>query len=135
MNFILCMKKLITLGCFLGTFLLLLLLGGSNVSCNKPTDCKVVITVIDTAGGLQTPVANATVKLSCQACPTNSAGNISGTGTTNGSGVVDFDFQLPAIFDIAATGTVTVPIPGTVTGSGLVQLQIGETVSQTVYVH
>lgn len=129
------MKKLITIGCFLVTFLFLLTLGGGNVSCNKPTNCKVVITVIDTAGGLQTPVSNATVKLACQACPTNSAGNISGTGTTNGSGVVNFDFQLPAIFDISVTGTVTTPFPGTVTGSGLVQLQIGETVSQTVYVH
>lgn len=116
------MKKIITLSCFSGIFLSMLLLGGSNISCNKPTDCKVIVTVLDSASS---PVAGATVKL----YSSNPPGQIEGTGTTDGSGNADFTFKLPAIFDIAAS---KVTLSGTKTGTGIVQLQIGQTVQATV---
>lgn len=100
----------------------ILLLGGSNISCNKPTDCKVIVTVQDSAGS---PVSGATVKL----YSSNPPGQIEGTTTTDGSGNADFTFKLPAIFDIAATKTTT---SGTKTGTGIIQLQIGQTVQATV---
>jgi hypothetical protein len=121
MNFILCMKKIITLGCFSGIALSIVLLGGSNISCNKPTDCKAIVTVLDSANN---PVAGATVKL----YSSNPPGQIQGQGSSDGSGNVTFDFKLPAIFDIAATKTTT----KTMTGTGIVQLQIGQTVQATV---
>lgn len=125
MNFILCMRKLITLSCFSGVALCLILIAGTSVSCNKPTDCKVIITVLDSNS---VPVSGATVKL----YSSNPPGQITGTATTDGSGNADFNFKLPAIFDIAASKTVTVPVTKTMTGTGIIQLQIGETVNSTV---
>lgn len=119
------MKKIITLSCFSAIALCLVLLGGGSISCNKPTDCKVIITVLDSNNA---PVAGATVKL----YSSNPPGQVQATGTTDGSGNADFNFKLPAIFDIAASKTVTVPVTQTMTGTGIIQLQIGQTVTSTV---
>lgn len=119
------MKKIITLSCFSTVALCLILLGGGSVSCNKPTDCKVIITVLDSNNA---PVSGATVKL----YSSNPPGQVQSSGTTDGSGNVDFNFKLPAIFDVDASKTVTVPVTKTMVGTGIIQLQIGQTVTTTV---
>jgi hypothetical protein len=125
------MKKIITfsLPCVI---LYICLLGGSNVSCNKPSDCKVIVTVLDS--GSNAPVVGATVKLYANINP---PGQIQGVATTDGSGNANFDFQLPAIFDVQVTKAVTPKSPHnftTLSGTGLVQLQVGGTVTSTITV-
>ena len=120
------MKKIITYSFFSIAFLLFVMLCGTQVSCNKDTTCTVDILVVDTTGfsGIQTPVAGASVKLYANINP---PGQIQATGTTDNSGHVQFSFPNPAIFDIKAS-------KGTMTGTGLVQLQIGGNVTQTVLI-
>jgi|SRR6185312_7986723 len=126
MIFNLCMKKLLTLCSFLFMGLFLFLLESTQTSCSKNTTCTVDIYVVDTTGhkGVQTPVPGASVKLYANINP---PGQVQATGTTDGSGHVHFSFKLPAIFDVLAT-------QGSMTGSGLVQLQVGGNVSQTILI-
>lgn len=77
------------------------------------------ISVVDSAGH---PVNAATVKLYANINP---PGQVQAMGTTDAAGNVSFSFQLPAIFDILAT-------QGSRTGTGLIQLQVGGSVSATV---
>ena len=115
-----------------GVILYIFLLGGSNVSCNKPSDCKVIVSVLDS--GSNAGVSGATVKLYANINP---PGQIQGVATTDGSGNANFDFQLPAIFDVEVTKTLTPKPPHNFTklyGSGLVQLQVGGTVTSTITV-
>jgi len=120
------MKKIITYIFSVSAILFLVLLCGTQVSCNKNTDCTVNIYIVDTTGfsGIQTPVAGATVKLYANINP---PGQVQAMGTTDGSGHVNFTFKLPAIFDIVAT-------KGSMTGTGLIQLNIGGNATQTVLI-
>jgi hypothetical protein len=118
------MKKIITLGCFSGAFLYVLLLGGANVSCNKPTDCKATITVVDSTNK---GVAGASVLL----YSANPPGQVTFSGHTDASGNAAFDDKLPAIFNIKATDSNHTPIR---TGTGIIQLQVGQTTTTTVTV-
>jgi hypothetical protein len=121
MIFNLRMKKIITLCSFSFTVMLFLLFGGTQSSCSKNTTCQVSILVTDTAN---VPVAGASVKLYANITP---PGQVQATGTTDNTGHVQFTFQLPAIFDIQAT-------KGTKVGTGLIQLQVGGTATQTVII-
>jgi len=118
------MKKIITLTCFLLSFLVFFFTLNTLTSCKKQsTSCTADITVIDSASG---PVSGATVKLYAP------HGQVGATGTTNSSGNVSFTFSLPAIFNISATDVVR---PNdTLKGSGIIQLQVGQTASTTVTV-
>ncbi len=124
-DFLVCMKKIITISCFSLPFLALFAILGSQTGCQKQTtNCTAVITV-DSAGGL--PVSGATVKLY------PSKGNLAeaeATGTTNAAGSVTFTINLPAILNIAATKELSAT--DTLKGSGVIQLQIGQTETTTV---
>ena len=115
------MKKVITFG-FPCAILLAFLFVESTVSCKKPTDCTAVVTVLDSTTHAAVPGAD--VKLYANITP---PGQIQGEGRTDGSGSIKFVFQLPAIFDVLATTP-------TQKGTGIIQLQIGQTVTYTVYV-
>ncbi len=104
---------------FVGVLLLLLTAFGSS-SCNKDKTTHGKIHVIDTAGAY---VNGATVKLSAP------NGQVTYTGTTDGSGFVNFDVRLPAIFDVTATKS---SYPGKI-GTGVLRLdEPGKTTELTV---
>lgn len=97
---------------------------GTQASCQKQnTNCTCVITVTDSASN---PVSNVTVKLYAPHAQNGA------TGTTNASGDVNFTFSLPAIYNIKATKALA-PYD-TLKGTGIIQLQIGQTESTTVRV-
>jgi hypothetical protein len=124
-DFLVCMKKIITISCFSLPFFALFAILGSQTACQKQTtNCTAVIT-IDSAGGL--PVSGATVKLYP---PKGNLAEAEATGTTNSAGTVTFTFSLPAILNVAATKELSVS--DTLHGSGVIQLQIGQTESTTV---
>lgn len=126
------MKKLITLTCFGLAIVLLSLLTVTQSSCQKNTTCDATIFVVDTTGtgGVETPVVGATVYLSASGY--KGAGSVTGTATTDNTGHAYLTFQLPAIFNITATGTVN---SVKMTGTGLVQLNVGGTATSTVIIH
>jgi hypothetical protein len=70
----------------------------NSSSCKKDKTCHGKVHVVDNAG---VPVASATVLLDAAA----QHGEVSYTGTTDGSGDVSFDVTLPAIFDVTASKT------------------------------
>jgi len=122
-DFSVCMKKIITISSFSLSLLVLAAVMGSQTACQKQnTNCTAVVT-IDSAGNL--PVSGAKVKLYAP------HGTVT-TGTTNAAGSVTFTFALPAIYSVAATEARGAN--DTLHGTGIVELQIGETVSATVYV-
>jgi hypothetical protein len=127
MNFNLWMKKIIALSCFSGVLLCVVVLGIGNVSCNKPTDCKVQVTIVDS---VNQPVNLAVVKL----YSSNPPGQVDGIENTNIYGIASFDFKLPAIFDIQAYAIIADSKGNvdTILGNGVVQLQVGQTVYATV---
>lgn len=119
------MKKIITISCFLSLFAVLLFIVGTQTACQKQnTNCTCVITVKDTSS----TVSGATVRLYAP------HGSVGVTGTTNAGGDVDFNFALPAIFNVAVTKPTGTP-GDTLKGSGIIQLQIGQTESTTVIIH
>lgn len=101
---------------------LLLLTAISTPSCKKDKTCHGKVTVLDTAG---LPVAVATVEL---AAPSVN-GQVTYTGTTDGTGVVTFEVKLPAIFDVTATQAAYAGM----TGVGVLRLdEPGKTAETTV---
>ncbi len=96
-------------------------------SCKKNTDCTAIIHVIDTAGAV---VSGATVTLyKTNVTQYNGVtANVSDVKISDGSGVTTHVFALPAVLDITAV------IAGK-TGKGVVRLQEGESVEQTVRVY
>ena len=91
---------------------LLLLTALSTPSCKKDKICHGKVTVVDSIG---TPVAGATVVL---AAPSVN-GQVTYTGSTDGTGVVTFEVKLPAIFDVKATQIFNYPGK---TGLGVLRL-------------
>ena len=119
------MKKIITISCFSPLLAVLLFIGGTQSACQKQnTNCTCVITVKDTSSA----VSGATVTLYAP------HGTVGATKLTNAGGDVDFTFALPAIFNVAVTKATKTP-GDTLKGSGIIQLQIGQTESTTVIVH
>ncbi|MEI6815400.1 MAG: hypothetical protein WCL14_02225 [Bacteroidota bacterium] len=120
----------------LKTFGVLLLIGALTAvfipSCKKNTDCTAIIHVIDTAGKA---VPNAIVILhKTNVTQYNGVtANVSDTKVSDVAGETSHTFQLPAVLDITVkTDTTKLPIR---IGSGVVRLQEGETVEQTVRVY
>lgn len=86
-------KHILNFFAFTGVLLLLLIIFCSS-SCNKNKTTHGKIYVIDVAGAY---VAAANVRLSAP----NS--QVAYNGTTDGGGYVQFDINLPAIFDVTAS--------------------------------
>ncbi len=106
-------------GFFLATFAF------TNVGCDKNTDCKATIVVLDSTGAF---VGNANVKLFANVKAGNPPNNnyvadVKADGVTDESGSVKFTFKLPAIFDIKATKVVGTR---TLTGTGIIKLEEGK---------
>ncbi len=116
------MKKLTTLK-VVRLVLFTILVTGAGLSCEKPTTCTAVINVIDQTTKL--PVSGCNVVLNSTV--TNAV--VSGNGYTNSSGSATFTFQLPAIFNVYCNNANPPK-----SGNGIIQLQVGQTVTQTIYV-
>jgi hypothetical protein len=94
----------------------------SSSSCKKDKTCHGKVKVIDTAG---VPVGNAKVRLAAPSV----GGEVTYEDLTDGSGNVNFEVQLPAIFDVTATKST---YPGMV-GTGILRLdEPGKTAEVTV---
>lgn len=110
-----------------GFLLACLLLTGT--SCQKNTDCKATVNVVDSTG---VPVNNAKVLLYAT-IKTAQGGTVTAdlkaNGTTDGGGQVKFTFKLPAIYDIRATMVVATR---TLTGTGIIKLEEGKGTDKTV---
>jgi hypothetical protein len=106
---------------------LLLLTAISTPSCKKDATCHGVVHVLDTSTtGASRPVAGATVLLSAPSV----GGQVTYTGTTDGTGTATFDVKLPAIFDIKATKST---YSSAYYGTGILRLdQPGSSDDQTV---
>ena len=116
------MKKIITISCFCLSAVALFIVVGTQTACQKEnTNCVAVITVKDTNANA---VSNVTVKLYAP------HGQVQQSGTTNAAGDVTFTFALPAIFNIAAAKGLSTN--DTLKGSGIIQLEVGQTESTTV---
>jgi len=89
-----------------------------QTSCAKETDCSAVVTVLDTVA---TPIVGATVRLDYQG-----GGLQSDQQTTDASGRASFTFKYEAVLDI----TVTHPQHPTTTG--IIKLEAGRTVNETI---
>jgi hypothetical protein len=104
-------------------------------SCKKETDCKARIKCIDSLGAV---MPNANVLLYANVKDPNDpqgqntyTADVKAEGVTDGGGVVQFTFKLPAIFDIRATKAIGTR---TLVGSGLIKLEEGKTVEKVVTV-
>lgn len=108
--------KLLSLALLAGTFVL-------TTGCPKNTECKAKIKCQDQNGA---PVKGAEVLLYANIKP-NVDGDIKARGVTDGNGVVNFVFKLPAIFDVKATVS-------TKTVQGMIKLEEGKTSEETLIV-
>jgi hypothetical protein len=102
----------------------------TNTSCQKETDCKAVISCIDSAGK---PVNNAYVELFALVKSydgkTTYTADVKANGNTDNGGEVRFTFKLPAIYDVKATLATSVR---TITGVGIIKLEEGQTVEKVI---
>jgi hypothetical protein len=109
--------------------LLLSCLFFASVSCRKKTDCVARVYCQDENGNA---ISNANVQL--YATVKTSSGStvqadMKANSSTDGSGSTQFTFKLPAIYDIKATAVVG---SKTITGSGIVKLEEGQTTERAV---
>ena len=125
------MKSLLLL--FSGIIISLFIFTGT--SCEKESDCKAVVKCIDSLGSA---VVNAKVQLYAVVKDPNDpkgiatfTADVKAEGNTDGGGEVRFTFRLPAIYDIKATTKIG---SKTYTGSSIIKLEEGESVSKTVTV-
>ncbi len=123
------MKPLLLIfsGLLAGTLLI------TNSSCQKQTDCKATVNCTDSLGNA---VANANIVLYAPVKNPNDpkgiatyTGDVKATGTTDAGGQVQFNFKLPAIFDIKATMVVGTR---TLSGASIIKLEEGKNVNKTV---
>ncbi|MBX3163894.1 MAG: hypothetical protein KF900_05395 [Bacteroidetes bacterium] len=114
------------------TALLIVSVSFVTISCKKETDCKAVIKCVDASGY---PVSGANVYLYAPVPVRTNTGtttytaDVTASGTTDGSGVASFVFELPATFDIRATATIDT---SSALGMGVIKLEEGQTVDRTV---
>jgi hypothetical protein len=94
-------------------------------SCQKKTDCKLIITTYNSLGNV---VSGATVKLYANVKTSSGAtveADLKADGVSDGVGATTFTFKLPAILDVRATAD-------TLSGIGIVKLEEGKTVEKTI---
>ncbi len=106
------MKSVVLKFSAIGCFVLFILATSILPSCKKNTTCHAYITVNDTGNH---KVVGAKVVLDAN----NVGGQKTFTGTTDGSGNVVFDIDLPAIYNVTATKSI---YPPTWYGKGLVNM-------------
>lgn len=100
----------------------------TTTSCDKNTDCKATITVVDSTGF----VGNARVKLFANVKSSSGqtfVGDVKADGVTDDAGTVKFTFKLPAIFDISAVRVVGTK---TLTGTAIIKLEEGKGIDKQV---
>jgi len=120
------MKKIITISCFCLTFLALFFILGTQSACQKQsTNCPCVITITDSNS---IGVSGALVRLYA---PHSTAGSF---GLTNAAGVINFNFALPAIYNIAVTRGLGPNDTLKNLTTQVIQLEVGQTESTTVVV-
>ena len=116
------MKTLILKLSALTGIVMLLLFSVTSSSCNKDKTCHGKVTVTDSNG---TVLPSVPVHLAAPSV----GGQVTYDGTTDGSGNVDFEVKLPAIFDVTATKSGVV-------GTGILRLdEPGKSNSITVKIH
>lgn len=105
----------------------------TGTSCRKETDCKATVKCVDSTGAI---VSNAYVQLYAVVKDPNDpkgsttyTADVKASGNTDGGGEVKFVFKLPAIYDIKATTSVGTR---TITGTSIIKLEEGKSVSKTV---
>lgn len=103
-------------------------------SCKEKEPTIAQITVVDKNSS---PVSGAKVKVYCSPSPCD----VTDTQTSDGSGITNHEFKLPAVLKILATATITITdnttIPptsvlDTLIGESYIELKEEETVQQTV---
>ncbi len=98
---------------------------GLSTSCEKNTDCKLIIKTQRENGNI---VSGANVKLYANVKTSSGStveADLKAEGVSDGSGSVSFTFKLPAILDIKA-------VSDTLEGVGIIKLEEGKTVDKTV---
>jgi hypothetical protein len=96
-----------------------------NISCQKNTDCKLIITTHDAAGNA---VGGATVKLYANVKTASGAtveADLKAEGQSDGGGSSSYTFKLPAIMDVKA-------VSGGLEGVGIVKLEEGKTITKDI---
>ena len=107
--------------------LALVCLIGLGTSCQKNTDCKLIITTVDSVGNM---LPNTIVKLYANvktSTGTTVEADLKAEGVSDGSGASSYTFKLPAILDIKAS-------LGSKKGVGIIKLEEGKTVEKKVTV-
>ena len=97
-----------------------------NSSCQKKTDCKLIITTKDSSGA--TVIGGATIKLFADVKTSSGStveADLKAEGVSDGGGQSSYTFKLPAILDIKA-------VSGSMTGVGIVKLEEGKTVEKVI---
>lgn len=115
------MKLKIFIAALASSFIVLTL--GS--SCQKKTDCKLIIKTHDSVGNV---IPAATIKLFANVKTSTGAvvqADIKAEGVSDGSGSSTFTFKLPAILDVKA-------VSSSKSGIGIVKLEEGKTVEKTI---
>lgn len=110
---------------FFATLALGLITLGLNSSCQKKTDCKLIVTTHDALGNV---VSGATVKLFANvktASGSTVEADLKAEGVSDGGGTSTYTFKLPAILDVKA-------VSDTLDGIGIVKLEEGKTVEKII---
>ncbi len=97
-----------------------------NSSCQKKTDCKLIVTAHDILGNA---ISGATIKLYANvktASGSTVEADLKAEGVSDGGGTCSFTFKLPAILDIKAVSA------GGLSGVAIVKLEEGKTVEKEV---
>lgn len=98
---------------------------GLNSSCQKKTDCKLIITTHDVVGNA---IGGATVKLYANvktASGSTVEADLKAEGQSDGGGSSSYTFKLPAILDVKV-------VSGSLSGIGIVKLEEGKTVTKDI---
>lgn len=98
----------------------------TNSSCQKNTDCKLIITTNDAFGNV---ISGATVKLYANVKTSSGStveADLKAQGVSDGGGKSTYTFKLPAILDVKAVST------GSLAGVGIVKLEEGKTVEKVI---
>ncbi|MCA6438005.1 MAG: hypothetical protein IM600_07160 [Bacteroidetes bacterium] len=114
----------------IGTFFCLSCLILATTGCEKNTDCKATVKVVDSTGAIS-PNSDVFLYASVKngTAGTTVVADVKANGTTDAGGEVKFTFKLPAIYDIRSTRVVGTR---TLIASGIIKLEEGKNVDKTV---